>query len=91
MSTTAFSVNLEEQRISGALQDTAQRLERAQGEVVLDFSSVRRIDSAALRALEAFALVADEKTVKIVLRGVNINVYKVLKLLKLTQRFSFAH
>jgi len=32
---------------------------------------------------------ADDKTVKIVLRGVNIEIYKVLKLVRLTRRFSF--
>ena len=32
---------------------------------------------------------ADDKGVKVVLRGVNVGVYKVLKLVKLTSRFSF--
>jgi len=50
---------------------------------------VRRIDATALRALEEFARVADEKAVKVVLRGVSVDVYKVLKLVKLTRRFSF--
>jgi len=57
----------------------------------LDFASVRQIDSGALRALEDVARVADEQDVKIVLRGVNVDVYKVLKLVKLTQRFSFVN
>ena len=34
---------------------------------------------------------ADAKTVKVVLRGVNVDVYKVLKLVKLTPRFSFVN
>ena len=50
------------------------------GEVTLDFSSVRRIDPGALRAMEELARMADEKDVKVVLRGVNVDVYKVLKL-----------
>ena len=33
--------------------------------------------------------IADEKGVKVVLRGVNVDVYKVLKLVKLASRFSF--
>jgi anti-anti-sigma regulatory factor len=61
----------------------------AEGEVVLDFSSVRRIDPRALGAMEEFAGVADDKGVKVVLRGVNVGVYKVLKLVKLGSRFSF--
>ena len=60
-----------------------------QGEVVLDFSSVRRIDPSALRAMEKLAGIADDKAVKVVLRGVNVDIYKVLKLVKLTPRFSF--
>jgi hypothetical protein len=41
--------------------------------------------------MEEFARIADEKAVKVVLRGVNVDVYKVLKLVKLTQRFSFVN
>jgi len=89
MSETAIFLNMDEERVVPALQEATSGLDGAQGEVVLDFSSVRRIDSGALRALEEFARVADEKAVKIVLRGVNVDVYKVLKLVKLTQRFSF--
>ena len=49
---------------------------------VLDFSDVQRIDTSGVQALEKLA----DQTV---LRGVNTNVYKVLKLLKLTPRFRF--
>jgi len=52
---------------------------------------VRRIDPSTLLALQAFAGTADKKAVKVVLRGVNIDVYKVLKLMKLTPRFSFVN
>ena len=72
-----------------ALQDAGEKLNSADGEVVLDFSSVRRIEPSALRALEKLAGTADDKGVKVVLRGVNVDVYKVLKLVKLTPRFSF--
>jgi anti-anti-sigma regulatory factor len=50
---------------------------------------VRRIDSSALRAIEEFADIADTKGVKVVLRGVDVGVYKVLKLVKLASRFSY--
>lgn len=72
-----------------ALQQAGEKLDNADGEVVLDFSSVRRIDPNALKAMEELAGIADEKAVKIVLRGVNVDVYKVLKLVRLTPRFSF--
>lgn len=55
----------------------------------MDFSSVGRIDSSAIRALEGFADAADDKGVKVVLCGVNVDVYKVLKLVKLGSRLSF--
>jgi anti-anti-sigma regulatory factor len=82
---------IDEERIVQALQEAGEKLNRADGEVVLDFSSVRRIDASALRALEEFAGITDDKGVKAVLRGVNVDVYKVLKLVKLGSRFSFVH
>jgi anti-anti-sigma regulatory factor len=91
MSAIAVFLNIDGKRVVPALQEAASSLESAQGEAVLDFTSVRRIDSAALRALEDFARAADEKKVTVVLRGVNIDVYKVLKLVKLAQRFSFVN
>lgn len=62
------------------LQEALGKLDSARGELVLDFSSVRRIDSSELRALENLAKVAEEKSVKVALKGVNVDVYKVLKL-----------
>ena len=88
---TAVFLNIDETRVVGALRDVAAKLDGSEGETVLDFSSVNRVDSGAIRALEELARVADEKKIKIVLRGVSIDVYKVLKLMKLTRRFSFAN
>lgn len=89
--TAAVVLNLEEQRVVPALQEAREKLDSAEGETILDFSGVRRIDVNALRALEEFAGIADEKAIKVVLRGVNVDVYKVLKLVKLTRRFSFVN
>ena len=50
---------------------------------------MRRIDPNALTEMEELASLADEKGVKVVLRGVNVDIYEVLKLMKLTSRFSF--
>jgi anti-anti-sigma regulatory factor len=72
-----------------ALRAAGEKLDGASGEVVLDFSSVRRVDPSALKAMEDLAGSADDKAVKVVLRGVNVNVYKVLKLARLAPRFSF--
>ena len=91
MAMTDVAFKIEEERVVQALQEAGEKLDRAEGEVVLDFSSVRRVDVNALRALEEFAGLAQDKGVKAVLRGVNIGVYKVLKLMKLGSRFSFVN
>lgn len=91
MAMTAVFLNIDDRCVVSALKDAGEKLDSAQGETALDFSSVLRVDSSALRALEEFARLADEKAVKVVLRGVNVDVYKVLKLMKLTRRFSFVN
>jgi anti-anti-sigma regulatory factor len=74
-----------------ALHEAGEKLDSAGGDAFLDFSAVRRIDSSGLRALGDFAGVADEKGVKVTLRGVNVDIYKVLKLARLSSRFSFVN
>jgi anti-anti-sigma regulatory factor len=91
MALAAVFLNVDEQRLIPDLQDAIGKLDSAEGEAVLDFSSVRRIDASSVRALEELARVAEAKAIKVVLRGVNVDVYKVLKLVKLTRRFSFVH
>lgn len=91
MSANTLFLAVEEERIVPLLEETAVRLDGAHCEAVLDFSSVHRINSDALRALEDFAQVAEGKAVKIVLRGVDVDVYKVLKLVRLTHKVSFLH
>jgi anti-anti-sigma regulatory factor len=91
MTMTTFSVwpKVDGETIVQALQEAREKLDSAEGDVLLDFSSVRRIDPSALTAMEELAGIADDKAVKVVLRGVNVDIYKVLKLVKLTSRFSF--
>jgi len=84
-------LKLDETKLASTLKETAEKLNGAAGETVLDFSAVRRLDTGMVRAMEEFARVAEAKAIKIVLRGVNVEVYKVLKLMKLTQRFSFVN
>ena len=91
MAEIAVFLKIDDDCVVTSLQEAMGTLDSAQGEAILDFSCVRRIDSSAVQALEDIARVAAEKTVKIVLRGVNVDVYKVLKLANLTQRFSFAN
>ncbi len=76
--------------LAQTLYEAAAELDSG-GDVFLDFSCVRRLDSGGLRALEDFAGAADGKTVKVTLRGVNVDVYKVLKLARLSSQFSIVN
>jgi len=88
MPAKAVWLKIEGQLVAPTLQEALEKLDGAAGEVVLDFSSVHRLDASALRAMENFVSTVNG-TAKLALQGVNIDVYKVLKLMKLSQRFSF--
>ena len=87
--TIAVMRKLEEQSVAAALLETCDQLPSAGGEILLDFTAVRRLDSRSLAALQSLAAVADAKAANIALRGVSVEIYKVLTLLKLTPHFSF--
>jgi anti-anti-sigma regulatory factor len=91
MNMTMIPVALEFDRdsVAHALQEAREKLATVDGDLCLDFSAVRRIDPNALTEMEELAALADQKGVKVVLRGVNVDIYKVLKLMKLAPRFSF--
>jgi len=89
MATVAVMFKVDGEGVVPALQQAGERLDNANGQMVLDFSSVRRVNPAALCAMEEFARIAEGRGVKLALRGVHIDVYKVLKLAKLAPRFSF--
>ena len=90
MAMIAVWLKIDEESVVQALHEASEKLDDVEGEVALDFSSVHRIDAIALSAMAEFADIADSKGVKVVLRGVNVGVYKVLKLVKLASRFAFA-
>ena len=71
-----------------ALEGVRAKLESGGG-LTLDFSRVPRVETHGLRALEDLAKAGEEKSASISLRGVNVEVYKVLKLARLTSRFTF--
>ena len=81
-----MTIETNDRNIVTKLRDTAKKLD---ADTILDFSSIARLDAAGLRALEDLAAAADQKSIKLTLRGANVAVYKVLKLTKLTRRFSF--
>ena len=71
------------------LEAALGRLETTGEELVLDFGPVRHIQPSALGALEALARAAEAKRVRVSLTGVGIDLYRVLKLVNLTARFTF--
>src|ERR1039458_4797910 len=77
-------------RLTGGIDLATFEVENAEFLARLTYGNhfrVRRIDSSELRALENLAKVAEEKSVKVALSGVNVDVYKVLKLVKLRWHF----
>jgi len=89
METNTVWLKIDSKGLVRALQEALEKMGSAQGEVILDFSSVHRIDSVALKAMESLACAMNGNASKVVLRGINIDVYRVLKLMKLAPRFSF--
>jgi ABC-type transporter Mla MlaB component len=92
MTTTTIPTwfKLNEERLVQDLLTACERLDPANDKITLDFSRVRRIDPAALKAVETLADKAEQMGVKVELSGVNVGIYKVLKLARLTTRASFA-
>jgi anti-anti-sigma regulatory factor len=91
MAMNAAFLNMDEARVIPALREARKKLDSTEGEVGLDLSSVRRVGQDALKEIDELADAAEKKKVKIVLRGVNVEVYKVLKLVHLTRRLSFVN
>jgi anti-anti-sigma regulatory factor len=89
MTMIPVGLDFDAESVAHAFEEAREKLGSTEGDLCLDFSSVRRIDPNALREMEALVGIADDKSVKIVLRGVNVDIYKVLKLMKLARRFSF--
>ncbi len=85
--TSSFVIN--EEYIAKQLNDIREQLPTEGPEVLLDFFLAQSFDPASIRALEELAGAADSVSAKIVLRGVNVEMYKVLKLAGLCERFSF--
>ena len=83
-------VRVNPEQVGHALREEAmEQVSSAAGELLLDFSSVARVDADGVRALEELARLADVRSVKVALGGVNMDIYKVLKLMKLTGCFTF--
>jgi anti-anti-sigma regulatory factor len=88
---SVVSLKLNGADLVAALQTAGEKLAGMEGDMILDFSSVRRVSTADLGAMSDLADNADERSVNVILRNVNVDVYRVLKLVKLTRRFSLVN
>lgn len=82
-------LEIDNRKIASSVESAKSKINAKTEDTVLDFSSVERLDANGLRALEDLAAAAEQKSVKLSLRGTHVAVCKVLKLTKLTRRFSF--
>ncbi len=89
MTTNAPVGRMDAERLRQAIEEAREKLATNADQVVLDMSSAFRLDASAVHAMEVLAGAAEEKGVKVVLRGVSTEMYKVLKGVELAQRFSF--
>jgi anti-anti-sigma regulatory factor len=89
MATTAYLQKNDGERLTEELNAALVRLDNGELNITLDFSSVQRLSPPALQLLEKLAASSEERSVKVVLHGLAVNVYKVLKLARLSGRFDF--
>ena len=71
------------------LHEAMEKVKRGDGEVTLDFACLSRIDAGFAGALEELAALAGDRSARVRLRAVNADIYRVLKQLKLAERFCF--
>lgn len=89
MSTIAEMFKVDGDRVAECIHEAQMQLDTARDRTILDFSAVLRLAPQDLRAMEELVERAENQSVKLVLCGVNVDIYKVLKLVKLAARFSF--
>lgn len=82
-------LTIEDERFLSDIENACEKLEIADGELLLDLSSVRRLDPSGVNALKKLTSLAGERSVKLVVRGVSVDVYRVLKLVRLADQLSF--
>ena len=89
MSTISTLHQAETADLVESLRQAKSRLSSADGDLVLDLSSVRRIGPGVLKHLQELASISESTKTRVTLRGVSVDVYKVLKLMRLSSHFSF--
>lgn len=89
MAIVAEWVKIDSRHMLESLAVAQTKLDAGESELVLDFSSVERLDAATLNQLTELGAIAAAKSARIGLRGVNIGVYRVLKSAKIAAEFVF--
>lgn len=77
--------------VAQSLQNALEKLSSADGELVLDLSAVIRLQTDALSTLGHIASTAESQKIKVGLRGLSVDAYRVLKLAGLSPRFTLLH
>jgi anti-anti-sigma regulatory factor len=89
MATIADWMKVDGAHVGETLREAVNKLSATESELVLDFSEVHRLDAKAVVTLEELAAKAKDRSVRVVLRGMNVGTYKVLKLARLDGQFGF--
>ena len=89
MAIVAEWIKIDSEHVLESMEVARKKLSSGENEAVLDFSSVRRLDAAALRRLNELSEIASDKSARIALRGVTVDVYRVLKAAKIAANFFF--
>lgn len=87
---TIAVIRIEGNLLQDAVESARIKLDEGESQVVMDFSLVRRLDSRLLASISDLAVIAKAKDNSIILHAVNVEVYKALKLARLTSPFSFS-
>ncbi len=89
MAVVAEVFKIDHEHVLKSLQECEDKVRDPQGELLLDFTTVEKLDTSSLRELEKLAGIMERQKAKLVLRGVNVSLYKVLKLARLTDHLRF--
>lgn len=89
MSVFAVILKVKPESVDDSLRDACAHVQSTEGDTVLDFSCVQRLDPKNLETMEELAAIADHKKLNVGLQGVNVGIYKVMKLARLAGRFCF--
>jgi anti-anti-sigma factor len=85
-------IRVDGRNTASSLAEALKALPAAAGaEVVLDLSTVGRVDTAAVGALGDLAAAAAARKLELTLHGVAVDVYRVLKLTGLAAKLRFMH